>query len=162
MLICVRAAGINPRPCGRAASNDALQKKIDRILAGVDRSGICVRAASTELSGSFLESLVDASCDQLGTLPGHLLPECCQLLGLIAQTLSIGLAVAATEDGERVCMLETDAQGTVSNWGIRRANPDPAVERIADRFQLERALRMLVRRSYTLAIIDTPGSEPLA
>ena len=63
------------------------------------------------------------------------------------------------EDGERVCMLETDAQGTISNWGIRRANPDPAVERITDRFQLERALRMLVRRSYTLAIIDTPGSD---
>ena len=63
------------------------------------------------------------------------------------------------EDGERVCMLETDAQGTISNWGIRRANPDPAVERIADRFQLERALWMLVRRSYTLAIIDTPGSD---
>jgi len=99
MLICVRAAGINPRPCGRAASNDALQKKIDRILAGVDRSGICVRAASTELSGSFLESLVDASRDQLGTLPGHLLPECCQPLGLIAQTLSMALAVAATTGG---------------------------------------------------------------
>ena len=49
--------------------------------------------------------------------------------------------------------------GTISNWGIRRANPDPAVERIADRFQLERALRTLVRRSYTLAIIDTPGSD---
>ena len=37
--------------------------------------GICVRAASTELSGSFLESLVDASRDQLSTLPGHLLPR---------------------------------------------------------------------------------------
>jgi len=74
-------------------------------------------------------------------------------------TLSIGLAVAAMEDSERVCLLETDAQGTISNWGIRRANPDPAVERIADRFQLERALRTLVRRSYTLAIIDTPGSD---
>jgi len=74
-------------------------------------------------------------------------------------TLSIGLAVAAMEDSERVCLLETDAQGTISNWGIRRANPDPAVERIAHRFQLERALRMLVRRGYTLAIIDTPGSD---
>jgi len=74
-------------------------------------------------------------------------------------TLSIGLAVAAVEDGERVCMLETDAQGTILNWGIRRANPDPAVERITDRFQLERALRVLMRRSYTLAIIDTPGSD---
>ena len=74
-------------------------------------------------------------------------------------TLSIGLAVAAMEDSERVCLLETDAQGTISNWGIRRANPDPAVERIAHRFQLERALRVLVRRGYTLAIIDTPGSD---
>jgi hypothetical protein len=35
----LRRAGSNPGPCGRAASNDALQKKIDRILAGVDRSG---------------------------------------------------------------------------------------------------------------------------
>ncbi len=74
-------------------------------------------------------------------------------------TLCIGLAIAAMEAGERVCMLETDAQGTILNWGIRRANSDPAVERIADRFQLERALRMLMRRSYTLAIIDTPGSD---
>jgi len=74
-------------------------------------------------------------------------------------TLSIGLAVAAMEDSERVCLLETDAQGTISNWGIRRAHPDPAVERIVDRFQLDRTLRMLVRRSCTLAIIDTPGSD---
>ena len=74
-------------------------------------------------------------------------------------TLAIGLAVSAMEDGERVCMLETDPQGTSSNWGKRRANPEPAVERIADRFQLERTLRMLVRGSYTLAIIDTPGSD---
>ena len=69
-------------------------------------------------------------------------------------TLAIGLAVSAMEDGERVCMLETDPQGTISNWGKRRANPEPAVERIADRFQLERTLRRFVRGSYTLAIID--------
>ncbi len=25
-------------------------------------------------------------------------------------------------------MLETDRQGTVSNWGLRRANPEPAIE----------------------------------
>jgi chromosome partitioning protein len=74
-------------------------------------------------------------------------------------TLAIGLAVAAMQDGERVCMLETDPQGTISNWGVRRANPEPTVERITDRFQLDRMLRMLVRRSYTLAIIDTPGTD---
>ena len=74
-------------------------------------------------------------------------------------TLCIGLAVAAMEDGERVFLLETDRQGTISNWAARRANPEPAVERIAYRFQLERALRTLERRGCTLAIIDTPGSD---
>jgi chromosome partitioning protein len=74
-------------------------------------------------------------------------------------TLCIGLAVAAMEDGERVFMLETDRQGTISNWAARRANPEPVVERIAYRFQLERALRVLGRKGCTLAIIDTPGSD---
>src|SRR5262245_61928686 len=70
-------------------------------------------------------------------------------------TLCIGLAVAAKEDGERVFILETDRQGTIANWAARRANP----ERVAERFQLERALRALQRRGCTLAIIDTPGSD---
>jgi len=74
-------------------------------------------------------------------------------------TLCIGLAVAAKEDGERVFVLEADRQGTIANWAARRANPEPVVERVADRFQLERALRALQRRGCTLAIIDTPGSD---
>ena len=73
-------------------------------------------------------------------------------------TLAIGLAVVAMEDGERVSMLETDPQGTVSYWSARRTNPEPAVERITNRFRLERALRDLEQKGYTLAIIDTPGS----
>ena len=63
------------------------------------------------------------------------------------------------EDGERVFILETDRQGTISNWAARRANPEPVVERITDRFQLERALRTIERRDCTLAIIDTPGTD---
>jgi chromosome partitioning protein len=74
-------------------------------------------------------------------------------------TLCIGLAVAAMEDGERVFMLETDRQGTISNWAARRANTEPVVERVAHRFQLERTLRAVERRGCTLAIIDTPGSD---
>jgi len=74
-------------------------------------------------------------------------------------TLAIGLAVAAVEDGERVFILETDRQGTISNWAARRTNPEPVVERIANRFQLERALRALEQRGCTLAIIDTPGTD---
>ena len=74
-------------------------------------------------------------------------------------TLCIGLAVAAIEDGERVLMLETDRQGTISNWAARRASPEPFVERVTDRYQIERALRALDRRGCTLLIIDTPGSD---
>jgi chromosome partitioning protein len=74
-------------------------------------------------------------------------------------TLCIGLAVAAIEDGEHVSLLETDRQGTISNWAARRANPEPVVERVVDRFQLERALRAFERRGCTLAIIDTAGSD---
>ena len=36
---------------------------------------------------------------------------------------------------------------------------EPVVERIADRFQLDRALRAVERKGCTLAIIDTPGSD---
>jgi hypothetical protein len=74
-------------------------------------------------------------------------------------TLCIGLAVAAVEDGERVFMVETDRQGTISNWAAPRANPEPVVQPIAHRFQLERALQTLERKGCTLAIIDTPGSD---
>src|SRR6202042_2609685 len=35
-------------------------------------------------------------------------------------TLAIGLAIAAMQDGQKVCLLETDPQGTVSNWRKRR------------------------------------------
>lgn len=74
-------------------------------------------------------------------------------------TLAIGLAVVAMEDGERVFILETDPQGTISYWSSRRSNPEPAVERITNQFRLERALRDLKQKGYTLVIIDTPGSD---
>jgi chromosome partitioning protein len=72
-------------------------------------------------------------------------------------TLAIGLAVAAMLDGERVAILETDPQGTVSNWGVRRATAEPAVARVAYAIQLERALRSLAADGRTLAIVDTPA-----
>jgi len=74
-------------------------------------------------------------------------------------TLAIDLAVAAMQDGERVFMLETDRQGTVSNWGTRRKNPEPGIERIADASELEHVLQGLEAKGYTLAIIDTPAGE---
>lgn len=74
-------------------------------------------------------------------------------------TLAIGLAVVAMEDGERVSILETDPQGTITYWSSRRGNPEPAVERITNLYRLERALRDLKQKGYTLVIIDTPGSD---
>jgi cellulose biosynthesis protein BcsQ len=44
-------------------------------------------------------------------------------------TLAIGLAVAAAQMGERVSLLDTDRQGTVSNWRGRRSFLEPSIWR---------------------------------
>jgi chromosome partitioning protein len=74
-------------------------------------------------------------------------------------TLAISLAVSAVQDGERVFLLDADPQGTATNWGVRRSDPEPGGDRIASAPQLESALKLLASRGYTLAIIDTPGVE---
>lgn len=58
-------------------------------------------------------------------------------------TLAIGLAVAAMGDGHRVAIIETDQQGTVSNWGRRRTLPEPRIERAASSLEIERSLLAL-------------------
>ena len=58
-------------------------------------------------------------------------------------TLTVGLAVAAMEDANRVAVIEADAQGTVSSWRRRRTNPYPHVDRVADRVEIERAIPRL-------------------
>jgi chromosome partitioning protein len=77
-------------------------------------------------------------------------------------TLAIGLATAALRDGERVFMLETDKQGTVSNWAVRRTTEEPGVDRVTGIPELERALTLLRSRGYTLAVIDTPGTDSVS
>lgn len=74
-------------------------------------------------------------------------------------TLAIGLAVAAMEDGHRVAVIEADAQGTVSRWKQRRANPYPRVDRVADRAELEQAIFRLDREGGWLVIIDTAATN---
>ena len=73
------------------------------------------------------------------------------------QTLAIGLAVAAMEVGHRVCLLEADPLGTVSNWRRRRTAAEPTVETIHDGYALFHRVQALAHSGMTLTIIDTAG-----
>ena len=74
-------------------------------------------------------------------------------------TLAIGLAIAAMQDGHKVCLLEADPQGTVSNWRRRRTQSEPTVETVTDHGDLAHRLAFLERCSVTLTIIDTAGGH---
>lgn len=73
-------------------------------------------------------------------------------------TLAIGLAIAALQDGHKVCVLEADPQGTISNWRRRRAQAEPTVEPVsADAFDYK--IPFLDRCGVTLVIIDTAAGH---
>ncbi len=74
-------------------------------------------------------------------------------------TLAIGLAIAAMQDGHKVCLLETDPQGTVSNWRRRRTQSEPMVETVIAGFEIEQKLPLLQHSGVTLTLIDTAGGE---
>jgi chromosome partitioning protein len=74
-------------------------------------------------------------------------------------TLTIGLVIAAMEEGQRVGVIEADPQGTISKWGARRANPNPRIERVRSGVDIERALAHLRRDGFTLAVIDTAATD---
>src|SRR5438093_13358540 len=74
-------------------------------------------------------------------------------------TLTVGLAVAAMEDANRVAVIDADSQGTVSSWRRRRTNPYPRVDRVADRVEIERAIPRLRAEGVGLAIIDTAATN---
>jgi chromosome partitioning protein len=74
-------------------------------------------------------------------------------------TLAIGLAIAAMQDGHKVCLLETDPQGTVSNWRRRRTLSEPMVETVIAGFEIEQKLPLLEHSVVTLTLIDTAGGE---
>ena len=72
-------------------------------------------------------------------------------------TIAIGLAVAAMEAGHRVCLVDADPLGTVSNWRRRRTSEKPTVETVHDGYALFHRVPELVRRGVTLTIVDTAG-----
>jgi chromosome partitioning protein len=72
-------------------------------------------------------------------------------------TLAIGLALAAKQAGHNVRLLETDQQGTLSNWQSRRGLAEPIVEMILNAGDIEHRLESLARGGVTVTIIDTAG-----
>jgi chromosome partitioning protein len=73
-------------------------------------------------------------------------------------TLAIGLALAAMQEGHTVRLIETDPQGTISNWKRRRTNAEPVVESINNTGEIEQRLQAFGGSGVTLTIIDTAGS----
>jgi chromosome partitioning protein len=72
-------------------------------------------------------------------------------------TLAIGLACAAMQAGHKVCLLEADPLGTVSNWRRRRTVAEPTVETILDGYLLFNRVQALAQSGVTVTIIDTAG-----
>jgi chromosome partitioning protein len=72
-------------------------------------------------------------------------------------TLAVGLALAAIQAGHTVRLIETDPQGTLSNWQSRRPYAEPQVEPVYSAGEIEQRLQSLARSGVTLAIIDTAG-----
>ena len=72
-------------------------------------------------------------------------------------TLAIGLALAAIQAGHTVRLIETDSQGTLSNWQSRRIYAEPIVEPIYHSGEIEQRLHALDRSGVTITIIDTAG-----
>jgi chromosome partitioning protein len=87
-----------------------------------------------------------------------------QILSLVSRkggtgksTLAIALAGAALEAGHKVCLIEADPLGTLSNWRARRDCAEPAVETVYDGYALTQRVRKLASEDFTLVIIDTAG-----
>jgi chromosome partitioning protein len=72
-------------------------------------------------------------------------------------TLAIGLALAAKEAGHNVRLIETDPQGTLSNWQSRRGIAEPMVETIYNVGRIEARLEQLSHGGVTMVIVDTAG-----
>src|SRR5271166_720455 len=73
-------------------------------------------------------------------------------------TLASSVAVAAHEMKEKVCVIDTDPQGSLTNWAKTREARD--IEVVASGgARLPALLAQLKAKGFTLAIIDTPGAE---
>lgn len=72
-------------------------------------------------------------------------------------TLAIGLARVAIDAGHNVRLIETDQQGTLSNWQSRRSFSEPRVDPVYAAGDIAQRLQALADEGVTLAIVDTAG-----
>jgi chromosome partitioning protein len=77
-------------------------------------------------------------------------------------TLAIGLALTAMQAGHTVRLIETDPQGTLSNWQNRRPYAEPIVEPVYAAGEIEPRLQSLARSGVTVAIVDTASGVSAA
>ena len=77
-------------------------------------------------------------------------------------TLAIGLALAAKRAGHTVRLIETDPQGTLSNWQSRRGIAEPLVEPVYGAKISNTACSRWQRSGVTVAIVDTAGGVSAA
>ena len=76
-------------------------------------------------------------------------------------TLASSVAVAAHENGERVCIIDMDPQASLVAWSKARGVDDIAVVAAAPA-KLTAVLKALESKGVTLVIIDTPGADGAA
>jgi len=77
-------------------------------------------------------------------------------------TLAIGLALTAMQAGHTVRLIETDPQGTLSNWQNRRPHAEPIVEPVYAAGEIEPRLQSLARSGVTMVIVDTASGVTAA
>jgi chromosome partitioning protein len=88
----------------------------------------------------------------------HIVSFVTQKGGTGKSSLAVSLAVAASESGLKVIVLDIDPQGTTGEWYKRRTGEAPAVQSISWA-NLSSRLYRLGQQGYDLAIVDTPGAD---
>jgi chromosome partitioning protein len=73
-------------------------------------------------------------------------------------TTALGLAVAASQAGQAVAVIDLDPQATAANWSDRRGDENPAIVS-CQVSRLGQVLDAATKKGAQLAIIDTPGKS---
>lgn len=76
-------------------------------------------------------------------------------------TVSINLAVAATRDGKRACVIDIDPQATAAAWGDWRGDRQPVVI-TSPPARLAKAIQAATKEGAEFIVIDTPPHADVA